>query len=363
MEILSLLLLGGAVGVNAQQAPLTEDSRCGCYLMKGNETAYFKEHRFFDFRNHHHHASVPPVITEVKDTSDAPITSPFFNSTEWTDFWMISNWNNSHGIREDSTLLMVNSPNNVYLEANHDADSSPKSWLSLRTERLQNFQTTAEIESLSAKFKFVSIRMLARTIGARGAITAMFTYRHSEDYYQVQESDLEIRTSDPKNVIHCTNQPSLDREGDVEVRASKNATMPNGLEWSDWAVHRLDWTPRSTTWYVNDIQVANIEFQTPKDVSNIILNAWSDGGEWTGNMTVGESAYLQLQWFEILYNTTEPEKRQEQGQGVCHSVCSVDGSPEVGRPVMLWSNGGGRGAGVFMGWVPVMMVTVLFLLA
>ncbi|KAK4202732.1 concanavalin A-like lectin/glucanase domain-containing protein [Triangularia verruculosa] len=361
---MALLLFTGAVVVNAQQAALTEDARCGCYLIKRNETTYFKKHRFFDFRNHDHHASVPPVIESANDSPDAPVTSPFFNSTDWTDFWMISNWNNSHGVREDSTLLMVNSPNNVYLEANPSPNpSSPsKSWLSLRTQRLPKFQTTAEIESLSAKFKFVSIRMLARTIGARGAITAMFTYRHSEELAKVQESDLEIRTSDPKNLIHCTNQPSLNSEGDIEARASRNATMPDGLEWSDWAVHRLDWTPESTTWYVNDVEVADIAFQTPKDVSNIILNAWSDGGEWTENMTVGEAAYLQLQWFEILYNTTEVEKR-EGGEGGCNSVCSVDGSPEVGRPVMLWSNGVGRVVGMFGGWVMVTVVAVLFLVA
>ncbi|KAK0665977.1 concanavalin A-like lectin/glucanase domain-containing protein [Cercophora samala] len=368
MGILNLLLFTAAIAVNAQQAALTEDSRCGCYLLKGNDTTYFSKHRFFDFRNHDHHATVPPVIAEVKDTPNAPVTSPFFNSTDWTDFWMISNWNNSHGTRQDSSLLMVNSPNNVYLEANPSpTNPSPKSWLSLRTQRLPEFQTAAEIESLSAKFKFVSLRMLARTIGAQGAITAMFTYRHSEEYSQVQESDLEIRTSDPKNLIHCTNQPSLNSSGDVEARASKNATMPDGLEWSDWAVHRLDWTPGRTTWYVDEVEVARIEFQTPREVSNVILNAWSDGGEWTGDMEVGGSAYLQVQWFEILYNTTEKleEERQgrEEGEGVCHSVCSVDGTPEVGRPVMLWSNGVGRGLGVFGGWVPVVMVTVLFLLA
>ncbi|KAK4232026.1 xyloglucan endo-transglycosylase [Podospora fimiseda] len=259
---------------------------------------------------------------------------------------------------------MTNSPNNIFL--------SP-SYLSLRTARLETFQTSAEIESTSSKFKYLSIRTLTRTIGSPGAITALFTYRHSSDPSQVQESDLEIRTSDPESLIHYTNQPSLTKDGEVESRATRNSTLPNGLKWSDWLIHRLDWTPEYTAWYVNDILVAQISFQVPRDESNIILNAWSDGGEWTGNMSVGGQAELQVKWIEIVYNSTEAEggkikmtskaKKEKNEGGICGAVCGIDGTgvEEVGKPVLLWDNGGGeriRGSWGLL-WVAVGLSVVL----
>lgn len=358
---LAILLSATAPLADAAEPALTDDSKCGCYLSKGSDTTYFTNHRFFDFRNHAHHASIPPVIQKFEDTSGAARTSSYFNSTEWTDFWMLGSWDRTNNSRNDAAVKIVNSPNNVYLEANSESNASPKSWLTLRTQRLQSFQTAAEIESLSANFTFLSMRMLSRTMGDPGAIIAMFTYRDSKELSKVQESDLEIRTGDPKNLIHYTNQPSYTENGDLVPNATKNVTMPDGLTWTQWAVHRLDWTPKMTTWYINDKQVAQIEFQTPKDQSNIILNSWSDGGKWTGNMTAGQSAYLQLQWFEIVYNSTVPQKKQkkqkrQQEEKRCNAVCSIDGTPELGTPVMLWNNGASelRGGGLGI-WLPLVM--------
>lgn len=335
---------------------LTDDSKCGCYLSKSsNDTLFFSDHRFFDFRSLSQYAGVPPAIRDSATSSSAEVTSSYFKSSPFTDFWMLGSWNNSNGVREDATISMINSPNNVYIEADSSSsdDKNKKTFLTLRTQRMQSFQTSAEIESTSAKFQYLSMRMLARTLGSPGAITAMFTYRDSAQLSKVQESDLEIRTSDPPNVIHYTNQPSYTDEGEVLPQATKNATMPGGLKWTDWAVHRLDWTPQYTAWFVNDVPVAQIEFQVPRDLSNIILNAWSDGGKWTGNMSLWDAAYLQVQWFEIVYNSTEEikggkakkAKSSTDGQGGCQSVCSVDGTSQLGKPVMLWDNGVGRTKG------------------
>ncbi|KAK4186540.1 family 16 putative glycoside hydrolase [Podospora australis] len=362
---LIILLSATAPLANAAEPALTDDSKCGCYLMKGNDTSYFRNHRFFDFRDHAHHSGVPPAIREMDKTASAPPTSPYFTSPEFRDFWYLSVWDNSNGARPDATVKMVNSPNNVYLEGNSDPNPSPKSWLTLRTQRLQGFQTAAEIASNSSDFLYLSMRMMARTTGSPGALTAMFTYRHSDELAKVQESDLEVRTSDPKNIVHYTNQPSYTDDGELVPNATKNATMPNGLKWSDWAVHRLDWAPKSTTWYVNDVQVAQIEFQTPREPSNILLNAWSDGGKWTGNMTLWDAAYLQLQWFEIVYNTTEPAQEREENNKGCQAVCSIDSTRQLGKPVMLWNNGAARilqaGGGLGI-WLPLAM-GVLFLVA
>ncbi|KAL2019656.1 hypothetical protein VTK56DRAFT_9275 [Thermocarpiscus australiensis] len=225
--------------------------------------------------------------------------------------------------------------------------------------------------------------MRARTVGARGAITAMFTYRGADTLAAVQESDLEIRTSDPRNVAHYTNQPAYTDGGDVVDQATQNATMPAGLRWTDWAVHRMDWTPGRTTWYVDDVRVAQIAFQAPRDESNIVLNAWGDGGAWTGNMSLRDAAYLQVQWLEVVFNSTEAGEsdklkrggmaaeeeegglaRRAEEQGACRAVCSVDQTPQLGRPVMLWESGAAgmvTGCGRAVAWLPtgVMMLSML----
>jgi hypothetical protein len=349
----SLVLLISATAPSVTAEPtLTDDSSCGCYLTNSNQSTYFTSHRFFDFRSLSQYAGVPDVIQDP--TAIANPTSGYFTSTEWTSFWMLGSWNNSgpHGARSDATVLMVNSPNNIYIEADSSPNPSSATFLTLRTQRLPDFQTAAEIESASTSFKYLSLRMRARTLGAAGAITAMFTYRGAESLAEIQESDLEIRTSDPPSLIHYTNQPAYTEGGDVVPDATRNATMPGGLKWSDWATHRMDWMPGETVWYVDGVEVARIGFQVPRDESNVILNAWSDGGGWTGNMTGGEAAYLQVQWLEVVYNSTDGgEKRRVRRDGPaagCQAVCSVDQTPQVGKPVMLWNNGAGRVNVVFV---------------
>ncbi|KAK1781722.1 concanavalin A-like lectin/glucanase domain-containing protein [Copromyces sp. CBS 386.78] len=359
-------------------ATLTDDSKCECYLTNGTQASFFTTHRFLDFRNLAKNAGVPPTIAKSDDSGSAPVTSEYFTSKEWTETFWVQSWNNSHMTREDATVLMVNSPNNVYIEPNGDRNPSSQTRLTLRTQRLKDFQTAAEIESIGPGFQYLSVRMLARTVGSPGAITALFTYRGSDRLADVQESDLEVRTMDPHNTIQYTNQPSYTEEGEEIDRATKNVTLPNGHpDWTHWAVHRLDWTPKETVWYVDGIEIATISFQTPRDPSKVILNAWSDGGEWSGNMTVNEAAYLQIQWLEIVYNATDENparkmKRDDDGaaaalsarsgndedeEGGCDVVCSIDETTERGKPVMLWNNGGVRTMVVgLVSWIPSFML-------
>lgn len=364
-----LILLSATVRpAAAELPPLTDDASCGCYLTSGNESHFFTNHRFFDFRSLPEYAGVPPVIQDANASAQAGETSAFFTSSEWTDFWMLGRWNNSNGAGGDATVLMVNSPNNVYIEANSEPDSPPRTWLTLRTQRLAGFQTAAEIESVSASFKYLSLRMRARTVGAPGAITAMFTYRDASVLADVQEADLEVRTSDPRTVVHYTNQPAYTADGGVVAGATRNATLPGGRAWSDWAVHRVDWAPGRTTWYVDGEPAAQIAFQAPRDESNVVLNAWSDGSAWAGNMSLHDAAYLQVQWLEILFNNSEASARAggEGEEPACASVCSIDRTPRLGTPAMLWENGAaGRpnGAGGPAAWFPTGMMVLLMALS
>ena len=369
-----LVLISAAAPLVAGEAALTEDSKCGCYLTNGNRSSFFADHRFFDFRSLPQYAGVPSAIRDPADSPEADETSAYFTSAEWTNFWMLGSWNNSNGARSDASVLMVNSPNNVYIEANNEPNPSSQTWLTLRTQRLRpsddnkqpEFQSAAEIESASAKFKYLSLRARMRTVGAAGAVTAMFSYRGADTLAHVQEADLEIRTSDDRNLMHYTNQPSYTADGDTIDQATVNATMPAGKNWTEWAVHRMDWTPGMTTWYVDDVMVAQIAFQAPRDECNMILNAWSDGGGWTGNMTLNDAAYLQVQWLEVVFNNTDVGAKKD-ADGICHTVCSVDQTTQLGRPVMLWSNGaGGRlgvGVGGVMGWLPMGVVMLMALVS
>ncbi|KAI1335506.1 concanavalin A-like lectin/glucanase domain-containing protein [Xylariaceae sp. FL0016] len=320
------------------------DTKCDCYLTNGSNSNYFTTHKFFDFRSLSQYAGVPPAIQDPYASSNALATSDFFTSVDWTEYWGIQKWNNTANIKSgDAPTLMVHSPNNIYIETNQDENPASETFMTLRTSRLPEYQSSSEFESVSEAYHFVSVRMFARTTGSPGAITAMFTYKDSGDPTQlahVQESDLEIRTRDPPDTIQYTNQPSYSSKGDDVPEATRNVTVPGGLDWTKWAVHRMDWSPTSTTWFIDGDDVASISFQTPRDPSMIIFNAWSDGGYWAGNMSVGKEATLQIQWIEIVYNSTGTDKttdNNKRSEGSCGNVCSIDDTGTTGTPVLLQS--------------------------
>ena len=175
--------------------------------------------------------------------------------------------------------------------------------------------------------------------------------------------------------MQYTNQPALTPEGQKNDQATRNVTMPASRTYRDWAVYRMDWTPTDTTWYVDGAKVASIAFQSPRDPSILMFNSWSDGGKWTGNMTVGGEAFLNVQWIELVYNTTTPapakakrdddEAGTETGaEGGCYNVCSIDETETVGTPVLLQGGASGllaqlrgRGGGV-VSWIPWLAIGI-----
>jgi beta-glucanase (GH16 family) len=253
--------------------------------------------------------------------------------------------------------------------------------------RYKQYQSSAEFESISKAYHYLSVRMYARTFGAPGAITAMFTYKDSGNHTElthVQESDLEIRTMDPKDKVQYTNQPSYSLKGDDVPAATRNATTPIKADWTQWSVHRMDWSPTATTWYIDGHNVASIAFQVPRDPSQLIFNTWSDGGIWSGNMSVGGSAYLQIQWIDVVYNSTGSEKttdkrtpdkrdddtvwslsKEKRDENGCQNVCSIDDSTTIGKPVLLQGgaskiSGPILGLGVAYVWIPLLLTSFLF---
>lgn len=345
-EALIYLILPSPSAVMATEK-LVNDTGCDCFLTNGTNQAFYAQHRFYDFRALQEYNGVPDLLTSQDETTQASNTSAYFESDDWNSAWNIQNWNNSDQLGDEVPTLLINSPNNIYIDSDGETDNS--TFLTMRTARLPDFQSGAEIHSIAYSYQYLSLRMLARTAGDRGAVTAMFTYLAADDPANVQEADLEVRTSDPNTVIQYTNQPSVTDQGVVETQATVNATMPYGLSWTDWAVHRLDWTPTQSTWYVDGESIATIAYQVPRDPTAVLFNVWSDGGSWAGNMTVGGSAYMNIQWIEMVFNSTDdvsawtdtpsqpPSRTRAKRDGGCKTVCSIDDTTELGVASELWS--------------------------
>ncbi|KAL3459524.1 concanavalin A-like lectin/glucanase domain-containing protein [Aspergillus heterothallicus] len=199
-------------------------------------------------------------------------------------------------VSKDTPIRKLNSNRNVYIQ--RDADSS-SAYLVLRAYRNEHIISSAEVESKLHNIFHASIRVRARVRGDPSTCAGILTYYDDEN-----ESDIEILTHDPTNHIRYTNQPGLDEDGNEIPGASVDAVIRGGAVWTEWNDYRLDWTAELSSWYLNGELAHTKTYGVPTKPRNFILNMWGDGGVWTGDMDVGAAAYLDIEWIEILYNTT-----------------------------------------------------------
>ena len=89
--------------------------------------------------------------------------------------------------------------------------------------------------------------------------------------------------------------------------------------WTEWNDYQLNWLPGQSEWIVNGISVLNKTYGVPTEPSNFQIKMWSDGSAWPGNMTVGGIATFDIEWIDMVYNTSH-----EAPGASCESVCSVD---------------------------------------
>ena len=166
-----------------------------------------------------------------------------------------------------------------------------------------------------------SIRLSARVTGSPGACAGLFLYQSDS-----QESDIEILTSGETGVFHATNQPGGDAGATkvVGIPASNSASGSSNGTWSDWNEYRLDWVPGSSTWYVNGQLVDTKTVNVPTVGMLFSINLWSNGGEWTGSMPVGNAARLDVRWIEMVYNQTS-----DAGTGASGQTCTVGNGPNA----------------------------------
>ncbi|KAL9610699.1 MAG: hypothetical protein Q9167_004614 [Letrouitia subvulpina] len=303
-------------------APLTFSAtvpNCECYRVTGDNDALFLGHQFYDFRTLNKEAvgsdfTPPPLINASQDRGLEPPTSSFFDKALFGGYFTAANW--LKNASEDAPISMVNSQQNVYLA--RDSPDSP-THLTLRTNRLPNFQSTSNIESIENGYFHASIRIRARVNGAAGACAGMFTY-----FSDKQESDIEILTRDGHSTMRATNQPGVDTEGKVIPEASTKATVTRdsnetGGSWTDWNEYQLDWLPGHSEWFVNGVSNTNKSYGVPTEPSNFQIKMWSDGSAWTGNMTVGGVATLDIEWIDLAYNRSGDKTEQS-----CKTVCKID---------------------------------------
>ena len=293
---------------------------CDCYLIDGNYPTYYSNYRLWDFRSMPENAvdNPTPLIPTREGNLNAGPTTPYFSydGGAFTEFWGPQQWSNGN-----ETFMNIPTYNNLYID--HATDGDVDTYLTMRTARQGDFQSSAEFESIEAH-DHASMRMRARSFGSPGACTAMFTYFKPEGgtLIDVEEADIEMLTREPTTTIHYTNQPSYLEDGTTVDGASNTLTVSPG--WDQWIDHRQDWTPGRTTWYYNGVEQHSQTFQAPEAPARLVFNAWSDGQVWTGLMEEGGSAYQQIQWIEIAYGLTDAAS--------CSNVCNIDDEGFTGGP-------------------------------
>lgn len=307
----------------AQPPPGWNSDQCECFLVDGAASpSFYAEHAFFDFRDLSDFAGTPAPLTGETQSAKADFTSKYFEGKAWNKFWQIRNGSSSSD--DDGPVPTINSANNVYIQRNQDEYPAADTYLSLRTNRQPSFQAAADFASVDG-FRHCSIRFLGRIRGEPGAVTGMSTSASAtaNGTADLQETAVEMLTRERADRIHYANGST-----------SRNMTLPDGLTWDDWIGHRLDWTPTQSIWYANGIQTANVSFPTPRDPSLLIFSTWGDGSTKSGTMSVYGEAYMQIQWLQIVYNTTATNSER-----TCGMVCSIDqGGVDDRSTTWLWGS-------------------------
>jgi hypothetical protein len=297
---------------------------CDCYIVSGDEPGYFTDYQFWDFRDVRLPHSLSsggygPSTVSHWETETVPLSQ-----TPFSKDWKTQSWSRQE--TTDSTVPLVNDDANAFFAKHPNLPAA--SQLVLRTTRLQDYSSSAEVESQHGNYFHVSIRVRMRLMSGeaisrrpwdetpdvnevpKGACAGIFTYRSA-----TCESDVEFLTSDPPNTIHYANQPDYDAENDIIIPGASEVVTTVPVPWSEWVTHRMDWFANETVWYANDELQAVVSKSVPDRPSILALNLWSDGGLWTGDMQVDESVYMGIEWIEIAYNTsTAGDARIETGQ-------------------------------------------------
>ncbi|KAI4150270.1 MAG: hypothetical protein LQ340_004180 [Diploschistes diacapsis] len=316
IKALTLLTLS-ALALKAD-ASASDTSTCDCYSLSiGGDTTTFVNHALYSFTG------------SSASTQNGAALDPAFTSVLRPQSYTAS-------ASASAPLPKVFSPDNIFLSSD-----STSSFLRLQTTRTSSGQASAELASADSSILYGAFRVTARVTGSSGAIASIFTYL--DDSHEI---DWEVRTQDPgNNRVQATNQPGSD------AGATSNVTLgaPNVLgSWHQW---QLNWLPGVTEMGFDGTVVDTKTVNAPNTPMSFLINMWSDGGEWSGTMAQGQSAFLDLQDVEMWYNSSSD------AGAACSSVCGAgaggdgDGAGAGGDGAGGGGDGDGAGAGVPYGSV------------
>jgi hypothetical protein len=103
----------------------------------------------------------------------------------------------------------------------------------------------------------------------------------------------------------------------------------------------------------------------PTVSSSLILNMWSDGGVWSGAMKEGDEARLEIEWVEMVFNTSTKQSLGKRCDA-CEVVYKVDaGNHSISggfeAPSSATGSGGMRWLGVGSWGVTALIVIVIYI--
>ncbi|KAL5000754.1 hypothetical protein BDV10DRAFT_161303 [Aspergillus recurvatus] len=139
---------------------------CDCYIVSGDEPGYFTDYRFWDFRD------VPLPHSLKSGTYGSSALSHWeqetvpLSQTPFREDWQTQSWSRQE--TTDSTVPMVNDDANAFFAKHPNLPAA--SQLVLRTTRLQDYSSSAEVESQHGNYFHVSIRVRMRLM-SREAIS------------------------------------------------------------------------------------------------------------------------------------------------------------------------------------------------
>ena len=232
------------------------------------------------------------------------------------------------------------------MDGNNDSaindDSNSTTFLAMRTTRNKDFASVAEFSSINRDMLYLSLRarirvlpqndsLSAQSVVDEGGVFGLFTYQSD-----TQESDFEILTRDDTHTLHCSNQPDYDPSTDDTIPGTSEAVqLGAGKRWTDWMDVRLDWFQGQSRWYIDGNEVWNMTKNVPGKPSGVNLNVWSDGGSWSGDMSVGGMTVVGVQWIEVAYNTSS-----NTAKGQCALGCWIDGDQvkDTGTPALAYNS-------------------------
>jgi hypothetical protein len=279
-----------------------EGPDCECYVTIGPDPGYFQHFLFYDFRKQAVPESRNIRVMPPSANASGPLGLAYTSKDSilfddhFRDHWLFSPF--VHPASSKAPLTYINVVQNAFIYYNETVGPDPV--LILRTTRNLDSQSVCGITSRDENIIAVTARSRTRMLpSSESGAHAGLTMFHNLD-------------GDFSNV----------------TKAYLDTTNLNPFTWG---VHRLDYLyPNSSAWYNERPVRAFTDFRHPGR-RQISLNIWSDGGLFTGNMSVGDEAYLAVEWFMIAYNNTE-DHSLGRSRRPCGKTCKIDDLKVIGVP-------------------------------